>query len=249
MREREPIIAAATIFILLLVWIGGVIEPSPDFAGSALGGVLALTGTFLLLTPLFFLGVKRIDSIKTMVVRHIPMRTILLWHIYAGFLGTVLILLHTGHKFNGALAASLTALTLIVVFSGVIGRYLQRQIGDDVRGKRKLLTQLYEEYDSVSVRGNLAPEFPGQVSPPENRITSLVEDHTSAVVIGTNTVVNVVNLVSSIADVESAITSRETLKQWFTLWYRVHITLAIGMYLLLILHIWSGIHFGLRWFQ
>ncbi len=248
MREREPIIAAATIFILLLVWILGILAPSHDFAGSALGGVLAVTGTFLLLTPLFFLVVKRIDIIKTMVVRHIPMRTILIWHIYAGFLGTILILLHTGHKFNSVLAASLTAFTLIVVFSGVIGRYLQRQIGDDVRGKRKLLNQLYEEYDSVSAHSNVATEFQGQINPADKRIPSFVIDRTSSDTIGTHTVVSVLNLVSSIADVESAITSRETLKQWFTIWYRVHITLIIGMYLLMILHIWSGIHFGLRWF-
>jgi hypothetical protein len=248
MRDREPIIAAATIFILLLVWIGGIIAPSHDFAGSALGGVLAVTGTFLLLMPLSFVAIKRIEFVKTVVVRHIPMRTILIWHIYAGFLGTILILLHTGHKFSSVLAASLTACTLIAVFSGVIGRYLQRQIGDDVRGKRKLLNQLYEEYDSVSARSNLETGFHGQDNPPEKRMPSFVIDRTSPITIGTNTVVNVVNLVSSIADVESAITARETLKQWFTIWYRVHITLVIGMYLLLILHIWSGIHFGLRWF-
>ncbi len=61
MRDREPKIAAASIFILLLVWIEGGLDPSHDFAGSALGGVLALTGSFLLLTPLFFLVIKRID--------------------------------------------------------------------------------------------------------------------------------------------------------------------------------------------
>ncbi len=238
MRDREPKIAAATIFILLLVWIGGGIDPSHDFAGSAAGGVLALTGTFLLLTPLLFLVIKRIDFVKTIVVRHIPMRTILIWHIYAGFVGTILVLLHTGHKFSGVLAASLTTLTLTVVFSGVIGRYLQRQIGDDVRSKRRLLNQLYEEYDSVSARSNMATEYQGQ---------DFIIDRTAPNTIGTYLVVNIVNLVSSIADVESAITSRETLKQWFTIWYRAHITLSIGMYLLLILHIWSGIHFGLRW--
>lgn len=239
MRDREPKIAAATIFILILVWFEGGIEPTHDFAGSSIGGILALTGTFLLLTPLFFSVIKRINFVKTIAVRHIPIRTLLVWHIYAGFAGTILVLLHTGHKFNSVLAASLMALTLTVVFTGVMGRYLQRQIGDDVRSKRKLLDQLYVEYDGVSTHSNMATEYYGQ---------DLIIDRTSPTKIGANVVVNVVNLVSSIADVEFAITSRETLKQWFTIWYRAHITLSIGMYLLLILHIWSGIHFGLRWF-
>jgi hypothetical protein len=249
MSDREPIIAAATIFILLLVWIGGMIEPSHGFAGSAMGGIFAVTGTFLLLMPLSFAAIKRIDIVKKAVVRHISMKTILIWHIYAGFLGTILILLHTGHKFGGVLATTLTALTLGVLFSGVIGRYLQRQIGDDVRDKRKLLNQLYEEYDNVSARGNSATKFHEQLNPPENQASSFVTDRSSPFAIGTISLVNIVNLVSSIADVESAITSRETLKQWFTIWFRAHVALIIGMYLLLILHIWSGIHFGLRWLQ
>ena len=224
MSDREPIIAAAAIFILLLVWIGGMIEPSHDFAGSALGGAFAVTGTLLLLMPLSLAAIKRIDIVKKAVVGHISMKTMLIWHIYAGFLGTILILLHTGHKFGGVLATSLTAFTICVLFSGVIGRYLQRHIGDDVRDKRQLLNQLYENYDFVT-------------------------DHSSPSAIGTISLVNIVNLVSSIADVESAITSRDTLKQWFTIWFRAHVALIIGMYLLLILHIWSGIHFGLRWFQ
>ncbi len=60
--------------------------------------------------------------------------------------------------------------------------------------------------------------------------------------------VAVARLVESIADVESAIEARETLKRWFSRWLRLHIALATGLYLLLALHVWAGIHFGLRWF-
>ena len=247
MKDREPAIAAATIFSLLLIWLVGY---SPQgFAGSAYGGFLAITGTLLLSVSLLYSAVKRITFVKTMMVRHIRMGTILTGHIYAGYLGTILILLHTGHKFNSVLAASLTAFLLAVVFSGVIGRYLQRQIGDDVRGKRKLLNHLYEEYDSVSARTSLTTNHKAQLN--SNKAicspSAAVDAHTKTT--GAREVVSVVELVSSIADVESAITARETLKQWFTIWLRVHITLAIGMYLLLVFHVWSGIHFGLRWVQ
>lgn len=233
MRDREPTVAAVSIFIIVLIWVGGSVNPSQDFAGSALGGALALVGTLLLLSPLLLLLVKRVKTIKAQVVRYIPMRTILLWHIYAGFPGTILVLLHTGHKFNSVLASSLMALTLMVLFTGVMGRYLQRQIGDDVRSKRKLLDQLYQEYDSLSAPGNMAAEYAEQVG--------------SVNKIGLDVTADAVNVVGSIADVESAITARETLKRWFIIWSRAHIFLAIGMYLLIIFHIWSGIHFGLRW--
>ncbi len=58
----------------------------------------------------------------------------------------------------------------------------------------------------------------------------------------------VARLVGSIADVESDIKVRETFQRWFSRWLRLHIVLAAALYLLLVLHIWAGIHFGLRWF-
>ena len=96
MKDREPMIAAATVLVLVLIWIAGSITPSVRFAGSTLGGMLALSGALLMLTPLLPLAVKRIDWINSKVTPHIPMRTLLLWHIYASFLGSILILLHTG---------------------------------------------------------------------------------------------------------------------------------------------------------
>jgi hypothetical protein len=60
--------------------------------------------------------------------------------------------------------------------------------------------------------------------------------------------VTVAGLVGAIADVESAIETRETFKRWFSRWLRLHIVLATTLYLLLALHIWASIHFGLRWF-
>ena len=249
MKDREPMIAAATVFVLVLIWIAGSIAPSARFAGSTLGGMLALTGAFLMLTPLLLLAVKRIAWINSKVTPHIPLRTLLLWHIYASFLGSILILLHTGHKFDSVLASTLFALTLAVIFSGVVGRYLQRQIGDDVRSKRKLLDKLYDEYDGLVTSSTALATSQEQLNPASRRIRSLVMARSSDVSPGAYRLANVVDVVSSIADVESAISGRESLKKWFTLWFRTHYTLVISMYFLLILHIWSAIHFGIRWFS
>ncbi len=60
--------------------------------------------------------------------------------------------------------------------------------------------------------------------------------------------VSVAKLVDSISDVESAIEAREILKRWFLRWLRLHLSLALALYLLLAVHVWASIHFGLRWF-
>lgn len=45
------------------------------------------------------------------------------FHIFTGLVGPFMVLLHTSWKFNG-LAGATTLLTVIIVFSGFIGRYI-----------------------------------------------------------------------------------------------------------------------------
>jgi hypothetical protein len=250
--ERERFVATALVMIILVVWGGGIFHVSPRFAGSALGGALAVIGSLLMLGPLAYLVIKRVKPIKAAVTRHVKMRTLLAWHIYAGLLGPLLVLLHTGHKFESVLGILLTALTLIVVFSGFVGRYLLRQIGADVRRKRGLLSRLYEAYDAASERLTMEPERRALIHPLRSALSraflteSAATDVPGAMDVGSP--IAVARLVGSIADVESAIKARETFKRWFSRWLRFHIVLATAMYLLLVLHVWAGIHFGLRWF-
>lgn len=139
-----------------------------------------------------------------------------------------------------------------MVLSGIVGRYLQKQIGDDVRSKRRVLTQLYDEYDLISAHQTATMGSDAGVS--VKRVRSLLVEggavkETGGNELGAAIITRIVNLSGSIADVESSITSRESLKRWFAWWYRVHFVLAIVMYIFLVSHISSGIHFGLRWFS
>ncbi len=252
MGEREPLVATALVMIILVVWGGGFFHVSPRFAGSPLGGALGVSGALLMLGPLVYSVIKRVKPIKAAVTRHVSMRTLLAWHIYAGLLGSLLVLLHTGHKFESVLGISLTALTLIVVFSGFVGRYLLRHIGDDVRRKRGLLGRLYEAYDAASERLTMEPGRRSLIHPLRSALLraflteSPATDVPGAMNVGSP--VTIARLVGAIADVESAIETRETLKRWFSRWLRLHIVLASALFFLLALHIWAGIHFGLRWF-
>ena len=58
-----------------------------------------------------------------------------------------------------------------------------------------------------------------------------------------------VRLAESIADLEYAIKSHELLKRRFEVWLRLHIAASVLFYMLLVLHVWAGIYFGLRWFN
>jgi hypothetical protein len=64
--------------------------------------------------------------LKKVVTQRVSMRTLLTWHIYAGIVGPILAILHTGHKFNSSLGIALTAMMILVTLSGFVGRSFVR---------------------------------------------------------------------------------------------------------------------------
>ena len=69
----------------------------------------------LMLIPLVYLIVKRLPWLKQGVTRAVSMRSLLAIHMYAGVLGPILGVLHSGHTFNSPLGISLTAMMIVVV--------------------------------------------------------------------------------------------------------------------------------------
>ncbi|MBN4077719.1 hypothetical protein JYT29_00125 [Nitrospina gracilis] len=227
---------------------------SPRFAGSLTGGVLAILGTFLMLIPLVYLVIKRVKRINRWMTRWASMRTLLAWHIYAGVLGPILAIMHTGHKFESPLGILLTAMTLIVVFSGFIGRYLMKKIRTEIKEKKSLLNQLNEEYEKTMLQLRTCCADQVELIQPYTGIFSRLLGNmffsaSSAIGDINATSKKAFQLTDSIADVEYAIKTHESFKQAFSAWLKIHILLSGILYVLLIMHVWGAIHFGLRWFS
>ena len=249
-KERERTVVGGLVVLLLLLWLGFLLHRSPRFAGSAWGGVLGVSGAALMLAPLAYLIVKRIDPLKRVVTRRVPMRTLLAWHIYAGILGPILGLLHTGHKFDSPLGLALTTMMIVVVLSGFIGRYLLSQTSRTIREKRETLTQLEVAYRQTA--GELAahPEQLALLQPVtgfwRRLVAGLLMPRSAA---AASVPIRALRLSESIADLEYAVKTHETVKRLFATWLKLHILISFILYGLLALHVWAGIHFGLRWFS
>lgn len=253
MKERGPFIASGLVALLLLLWLGFLVHRSPRFADSLWGGVLGISGALLMLAPLAYLLVKRIPPLKKFATKRVSMRTLLAWHIYAGIAGPILALVHTGHKFESPLGIALTAMTLIVVVSGFVGRYLMSQFSEQVREKKETLTGLELAYRETS--GELAAH-PDQIAVLRPMTGFWSRLATAFFVASPNTAqsqlpspIRALRLAESIADVEYAIRTHEAFKRAFGVWLKFHIVISFALYVLLGLHIWAAIHFGLRWFE
>jgi hypothetical protein len=252
MKERERLVVSGLVVLLLLLWLGFLVHRSPRFAGSAWGGLLGVSGAVLMLVPLAYSLVKRVKWVQKRVWRWVSMRTLLSWHIYAGILGPILALLHTGHKFDSPLGIALTAMMLLVVLSGFTGRYLMGYFTHELLEKKQMLDALKVAYDQTAGELTRQPEqaallgtFSGFFS---RVLAGLFIPSPAAEPGGMAAPVRALRLAESMADLEYAIKTHETFKRWFARWLKFHIVISAVLYVLLALHVWSGIHFGLRWF-
>lgn len=92
-------------------------------AGELFGHVLGITGFFLMLMTETLYSIRK----RMRDASWGRMSFWLQFHIFTGLVGPYMVLLHTSWKFNG-LAGAVTLLTVIIVFSGIIGRYIFTRI-------------------------------------------------------------------------------------------------------------------------
>ncbi len=251
MRDRGSTIVALLVILMVTVWLGFLLHSSPRFAGSLSGGVLGVSGTILMLVPLAVYGVtKRVRTIRRWVTGWMSMRTLLAVHIYTALIGSILVLLHTGHKFDSPLGMALTAMVLLVVMSGFVGRYLMSHIGRGLREKQEMLgglqlgfEQMSEDLARQKVEHASIRSAPGRSLLPWNWFgdPSHIED--------TESVSSVSAVAGGIADLEYSIAVHGRVRKWFRKWVRFHRVISGVLCFLLALHVWAGVYYGLRWFQ
>lgn len=247
MKEHEGLIVSGTIGLLLLAWLGFLLHRSPRFAGSGTGAVFGIAGAVLMLVPLAYPIVKRIRFLKARITPHVSMQSLMTLHVYAGILGPLLAIIHTGHKFNSVLGIALTAVMLLVVVSGFAVRYLLTFVAHEIKDKLLLLQTARGDLDSAW--GVL------EHSPAEMRVlpkTPVLAAGLASLGIELpfgGPAGEVIRTADGVADLEYAIRTHELFKRWFSRSLTLHIAASFVLYVLLLLHIWSGIHFGLRWFS
>ena len=247
MKDRERIVMTGILSVLLLSWLGFLFHSSPRFAGSGIGAVFGIAGAVLMLIPLAYPIVKRIPAINARLTKHVTMQTQLTVHVYAGIFGPLLAIIHTDHKYESWLGIALTAVMLLVVVSGFALRYLLSYVTHEIKDKLLLLQTARGDLDHAwGVLENTPVEMRGLPKSPllAAGLASIGIDLSSGSPAG-----EVTRIAESVADLEYAVRTHEFFKRLFALSLKLHIVLSVLLYVLLGLHIWAGIHFGLRWFS
>ncbi len=247
MKERERVVVTGVLSVLLIAWLGFLVHSDPRFAGSGVGAAFGIAGAALMLIPLAYPIVKRSAFLHTWITARVSMQTLLTVHVYAGIFGPLLAIIHTGHKYDSWMGVTLAASMLLVVVSGFAVRYLLTYVAHDIKDKLALLQTARGDLDHAwgmleksAVAMKAAPEGPTLAGD----LASVGSDPRKS---GPAAVVT--HIAGAVADLEYAIRMDEFFKRWFARSLKLHIVVSVIFYLLLALHVVSGIYFGLRWLQ
>jgi hypothetical protein len=113
-------LAIAAMVLLAAAYLGAVAAfESVPAAGGLLGHGLGIAGFLLMLMTETLYSLRK----RSRRARWGRLATWLRFHIFTGLVGPFMVLLHTSWRFNG-LAGVVSLLTVTVVLSGVIGRYI-----------------------------------------------------------------------------------------------------------------------------
>lgn len=226
MTEGEKVIVGGLVGALALFVPAFLFHTAPRFPGSLVGSIFGIAAALLFVLLLVYTVLKRQTWLKARLAQRFPLPSLLSFHAYAGAIGAILAIIHSGHKFESLLGLLLVISMLIVVFTGFIGRYYLAQVGQDQRAQQLELKLLRDRFDSVVAAG----------AAQSGQTATITRDAFA-----------MNRLIGSIADLEYSIMARELIKRTLGRWLIVHIGAAILMYGLLALHIWSNVYFGLRW--
>lgn len=113
-------------------------------ASGILGHGLGIIGTLMILFGVvMYITAKKYGYLD----RFIRLKYLLEFHIFLCTLGPILILFHTTFKFGGIISVAFWSM-VVVVLSGVVGRYLYLQIPKSVSGRTKTLHEIESEAGS-----------------------------------------------------------------------------------------------------
>jgi hypothetical protein len=233
------------------------------------GHGLGIVGTLLILIGVFgYIAKKKYKALH----RFGRLKYWLEFHIFLCTLGPVMILFHTAFKFGGIVSISFWSMVLVVA-SGVVGRFIYIQIPRTIEGRELSLSEV------KSMKGNLddilrnsyqldasseqsilaAASMPSQASGGgffSKMIHKFLEDkkkiqRVKSVLRQNNfsgpDIKHVVQLVNNEISLNNRIDRLLLMQKLFRYWHIVHLPFALIMLIIMIIHVAVTVTFGFRW--
>jgi hypothetical protein len=245
----------------LVVLITGEIPAAREFFGHSLG---IIGFTMMLMTETMYSWRKRSRTARLGKMAHW-----LRFHIYTGIVGPFLVLLHSSWKFNG-LAGFVMLLTITIVISGFIGRYIYTSIPRTVDGVEMERDQLVQQIGRLeqSIKSWLASQ-PAEVQQMGVRLTNLPSQPQAGVLVVLarplvdwsfryrlwlekqkinsdyrTTILEIEALIKRQRQIHRQVSALAYSRRLLSLWHTVHVPLGITLFTTAIIHILAAIYYA-----
>lgn len=248
---------------------------SPDHVSlkpsGALGHGLGIIGTLMMI---FGVGLYMLRKRYRKLFNFGYLKHWLEFHIFLCSVGPVLVLYHTAFKFGGLVSVSFWSMVLVVL-SGVVGRFIYLQIPRSIEGQELSINELNSMKEKLALRiRNVLSEDIATLAGFE-RISSsdryksfklstsigfFIRDYFSTKqlmrlfrkrmkLIGLNKTEREELIVAAKSEIVIArrIALLRTFQKLFHFWHIFHLPFAISMFVIMVIHVIVTIVFGYKW--
>jgi len=228
MNDRTIHILLAGFLGALLV--GAVVIPTQPFSGALAGHALGIAGGIIMSLTLIYPFRKRVLKKKGKLN---PLSS----HVFFGLAGPTLVVLHAGNN-PASLIGILTYFSmLLVVLSGIVGRFLFKKVNrslkeqkGDLERLRALLDRKRNEVGARELETFLEAKASFFANGEECRACEELRD-----------------VALSVAETEHSIAVFDRAKLMFKRWSMAHLYLTAVLFAMLAVHILVTTYYGLRW--
>lgn len=234
-----------------------------------LGHGLGIVGSLLIVIGVFsYMARKRYRFLS----RFGRLKYWLEFHIFLCVLGPIMILFHTAFKFGGIVSISFWSM-VVVVASGVIGRYIYLQIPRTMEGRELSLNEVRQMKDNVNVtiknryklddksysailkytqsnalyrHGNIVVRMIRRSFMDFKRINGLKRTLRKNRLSRTG-ISGIIRLLKQEISLNNKLQRLQSMQQLFKYWHIVHLPFALIMLVIMIIHVGITLAFGARW--
>jgi hypothetical protein len=227
------ILVITLVYLFMVNWLGRVPGASEIYGHS-----MGILGFVLMLMTEVLYSVRK----RSRQARWGRMSSWLSFHIFTGIVGPYLVLLHTSWKFQGV-AGIVMLMTVIIVVSGFVGRYIYTAIPRTADGIEIEADELERQIGEIETRlrelnpggQQLAPALADgstgpaaiKVNPPASKSSRQLED-----------------LLRRQKTLQRQVGSLAMARRMLATWHAVHIPIGLALFTLAFIHIGAAIYYS-----
>lgn len=235
-KRIQDYLSNTFIALVLLIFV----LPLAAFSGTFAGHLVGIAGTVLMLMTLIYPYKKYALKIKGKKNSLVP-------HIYYGLIGPILVVIHSGSGFKSVIGTILFLSMLLVVLSGITGKFLFGRVNKTFKAREREYGLLRQALES-----RLEESEQDECELPESSSGAVIMEALGGIgkAAGDQSRANCAGLYDlsrAMAETENMMGAWSTTKKLFSYWRKIHFYLVYVLFAMITVHVISTLYYGLRW--